>query len=408
MAADALVYLTYISIILLLGLVCVVIAQRMKMPNILLFMLVGIVLSRISLVTFPLAILASISILVLVVVVFDSASRFSVSKLDGLSSRALILFIISLAANSIILTIFTKGIFNIGSTLLALLFSFLVSGTDPLVVMAMLGRVKHSVFRLLEMESLFNTPLAVLFPFIILGFMVNTRPEFAVPVFLKDFFLVLVTSIGIGLLMSILVFKVMKKEHLKVLRPITLITAVLLAYILAENLGGNSVLVVITMGLFFGNVHLQNRIQLMELSAVFTHFLEIVTFVLAGFSIGIFSSFSLIFILKSLLLFFVYLVVRYISIHLSLLGYSEFTGKEKLFMALNAQKGIAVAAVAFSLVTFKIAGSAGLAVPFVAVAGVRDILNLILLFMLYSIILSTIVIRLSRHFVGVGAKEKRK
>jgi len=408
MAADALVYLTYILIILLLGMVCVVIAKKIKMSYIPLFILVGIVLSRISIINFPLVILTSISILVLVVVVFDSASRFRVSKLDKLSSRALNLFVISLVANTVLLTIFTKWIFKIDSTLLALLFAFLISGTDPLIVMAMLGKVKHSIFRLLEMESLFNTPLAVLFPFIILDLMVNTRPELAVPIFLKDFFLGLITSIGIGLLMSILVFKVIKKEHLKMLRPLTLITAVLLAYILAENLGGNSVLVVVTMGLFFGNVHLQNRIQLMELSAMLTHFLEIVVFVLVGFSIGIISSFSLIFILKSLLLFFIYLAVRYASIHISLIRYGDFTWKEKIFMALNAQKGIAVAVVAFSLVTFKIVGSTGLATPFIAVAGVREILDLILLFMLYSIILSTIVIRLSRHFVGVEAKEKRK
>ena len=55
-------------------------------------------------------------------------------------------------------------------------------------------------------------------------------------------------------------------------------------------------------------------------------------------------------------------------------------------MTLNVQKGIAVAVVVFTLSILKI-------------EGISLILNLTLMFMLYSIIISTIVLKLSHHFV---------
>ena len=59
-------------------------------------------------------------------------------------------------------------------------------------------------------------------------------------------------------------------------------------------------------------------------------------------------------------------------------------------MAFNVQKGIAVAAVAFTLTTLNI-------------TGIQPILHLTLLFMLYSITVSTIVIKFSKYFVKVEA-----
>ncbi|MCH8846289.1 MAG: hypothetical protein IIC11_06065 [Proteobacteria bacterium] len=91
------------------------------------------------------------------------------------------------------------------------------------------------------------------------------------------------------------------------------------------------------------------------------------------------------FLMKSILLFVLYLVIRFVSILFSLRG-MDFTLKEKIFMSLNTQKGIAVAVVVFSLATLNI-------------SGMDVILNLVLAFMLYSIFLSTVVFRLSKFFV---------
>ena len=94
------------------------------------------------------------------------------------------------------------------------------------------------------------------------------------------------------------------------------------------------------------------------------------------------------------MLFITYLAIRYAAIDFSLMGL-KLKAKEKLFMALNAQKGIAVAAVAFTLSTLNIPGM-GL------------ILNLTLAFMLYSIIVSTIIIKLSKYFISQEVQDVKK
>ena len=71
----------------------------------------------------------------------------------------------------------------------------------------------------------------------------------------------------------------------------------------------------------------------------------------------------------------------------------SFTMKEKIFMSLNAQKGIAVAVVVFSLATLEI-------------EGMQTILNLSLAFMLYSIILSSVVLRLVKFFIKDVVEKK--
>ncbi len=71
----------------------------------------------------------------------------------------------------------------------------------------------------------------------------------------------------------------------------------------------------------------------------------------------------------------------------------DYRFKEKLFMTFNVQKGIAVAVVAFTLTTLNI-------------TGIQTILHLTLLFMLYSIVLSTVIVRFSNYFVKVTVKNE--
>src|SRR3989338_9306297 len=101
--------------------------------------------------------------------------------------------------------------------------------------------------------------------------------------------------------------------------------------------------------------------------------------------------FSIEFFMKSILLFSLYLFIRFFSIVFSLRG-MNFDLKEKIFMSLNAKKGIAVAVVVFSL------GNLG-------IEGMSTILNLILTFMLYSIILSAFILRASKFFIKTETKK---
>lgn len=396
--ASVLLFLTYLAIILLVGLLTSVISQKFRIPNILLLLLIGIGLGRVEykggpLIYFPELFLTSISILALVMIVFDSASRFKLKKVDYFSLHTLWLSVVFLVFNLIFLTIFIILIFDVKSIFLALMFAALMAGTSPAVVLSMFKNVKNKVFEFLKLEALLNTPLIVLLPFIILDLKTTLKDELIISTFIEQFVPLLqqfVVGIGAGVLVGLIMFKFMRKKYSVVLSPLAVITSALLAYIIAENLDGNGVLAVTTMGLLFGNVYLKQKFQLREFASVFSNSLEILVFVLIGLVIVI--PFSLEFLIKSVALFALHLIIRFSAIIFSLRG-MDFTLKEKIFMSLNTQKGIAVAVVVFSFATLNI-------------SGMEVILNLVLAFMLYSIILSSVVFRMAKFFVS-GLEEKK-
>ena len=394
---SVLLFLTYLAIILLAGLLTSIVSQKFRIPNILLLLLIGIGLGKIEykggpLIYFPELFLTGISILALVMIVFDSASRFKLKKVDYFSLHTLWLSVVFLVFNLIFLTIFTVLIFDVKSIFLALMFAALMSGTSPAVVLSMFRNAYNKVFEFLRLESLLNTPLIVLLPFIILDLKTTLRDELIISTFIEQFLPLLqqfVVGIGSGILIGLIMFKFMRKRYSVVLSPLAVITSALLAYIIAENLDGNGVLAVATMGLLFGNLYLKQKFQLREFASVFSNSLEILVFVLIGLIVII--PFSLEFFINSSMLFALHLIIRFSAIIFSLRG-MDFTLKEKVFMSLNAQKGIAVAVVVFSFATLNI-------------SGMEVILHLVLAFMLYSIILSTVVFSMAKFFVeGVGGK----
>ncbi len=397
--AEVLFFLTYLSVILLIGLFCTFLAQKLNIPNILLLLFAGIILGNIMykgapLVTFSPVFLTSIGILALVMIIFDSASRFNLRKFDKLSMRTLNLSLVFLVLNLFFLTIFTKLTFKIESLLLILMFSSLMSGTDPAAILSMLKSNANKAIELLRIESLINTPLIVLLPFIILDFMTTVKGEIILTRFIEQilpFLQQFVVGIGAGVLVGIMMLKFMRREYSHVLSPLVMITSALIAYILAENLKGNGVLAVTAMGLLFGMVHIKQKFHLQEFSSIFSNGLEILVFILIGLVIKIPISFKFFFF--SLVLYAIYISIRYAAIDISLRK-SELTTKEKIFMALNAQKGIAVAVVAFTLSTFNI-------------PEMDTILNLTIVFMLYSIIVSTITIKLSKFFIKEEMKVEK-
>ena len=84
---ETLFYLTSIAVLLLIGIICSIIANKLKIPNVLILLLAGISLSYLRynnqpLVTFSPVFLTSISIIALVMILFDSSSRLKLKTFD--------------------------------------------------------------------------------------------------------------------------------------------------------------------------------------------------------------------------------------------------------------------------------------------------------------------------------------
>lgn len=407
---EPLSILTNITIILVLGLALTAAARKLKISSLLLLVLCGVALNKLGTETYSIefnpVFLTSISLIALVMIVFDSCARFKIKELDEFSIMAIKTSLIWLVLNMVLMTFAVMYIFKDVSVLIALMFATLMTGTSPSSVLAMFKGSDNRLGKFLEVEALVNTPLIVIVPFIILGFIgeFGTLHVFSgilsnIGPFLQQF----VAGIGAGILVGIIVFKMFRKQMSETMTPLITMTASLFTYILAENLGGNGVLGVTTLGLFFGNVFRKEQEQLTSYSTMFANTLIILVFILIGLSVDMPLTTG--FLVKSLALFFIYLIIRFGAIMISFRD-MKYKIKEKIFLALNAQKGIAVATIAFSLTTAVLAntrmveGMLSAEIPFVALPGATDILALIIAFIVYSLIFSTIIQKVSKFFIG--------
>jgi len=394
---EPLTFLTYIAVILLLGVLLSAFATRLKLPDILFFIVLGLVLGNLDykgavLFEFPLMFISTISLLALAMIVFESTSKIKIRSLDTLSLKTLKFVFTFLIINMILFTFATYFVFKI-NLVLAILFATIMAGTAPSVILPLLGGGGNKVLEILKVEALMNTPLTVLLPFLVLDLhksLATTRITATFIDLLGPFLAKFVSGIGAGVLVGLILFKIVNKAYSKIYSPLAVVIAALLAYVLAENLGGNGVLAVTALGLFFGNIYIKEKVALMSVETVFAKSLYILVFVLVGSLIKV--PLTPEFFMKSGLLFAIYLFIRWMAINFTF-RHDRLTGKEKLFMALVCPKGIAVSVVAVVLT--------GVDLP-----NISTILDLILVFIIYSIVLSSIMCWLKNYFLPETKKRR--
>ena len=392
--ANPLLFLTLITIVFLIGLISSIISKKIHVPNLLLLLVAGIFLGKIqsqgkALFAFPNEFVAVIALMALVLIVFSGSAGFKLKQFDLISSQTLKYSVIWLVLNILLLSAATYYIFGITSISMLLLFSSFMSGTSPDVIIPMLGKAKSKVVGFLEIESIVNTPLMVLIPFIVMDFILNASTPSVVEI-IKIFTLKFVAGIGAGILVGIIIFKFMRHHYSDDLSALGILTAALITFILAENLGGNGVLAVTTLGLFTGAIYLKEKEKLFDFSGVISNILEILVFILVGLIITL--PFNVTFLLKSLVLFAIFLLIRFIAFHITFRN-KEYTHKEIAFMTLNASKGVAVAVVVLSL-SATLLGIEGL-----DTATLNTVISLGFAFLLYSIVVGTATIKFARHFL---------
>ncbi|MBD3354728.1 hypothetical protein GF361_01945, partial [Candidatus Woesearchaeota archaeon] len=334
---PTLIYIIYFGILLLLGLISSIISRKLKIPNLILLIGIGMVFGYLrydgkQIIQFSPIFLTSIAIITLSMIVFDSSSKFRFKKFDSSTTSAFKLASIFLILNTLVLSFLTNYLFDVSSVFLAVAFAAVVSGTDPSATLMILSGAKTKLFELLKVEAVLNTPLIVLIPFLLIDIMQEAAQTTAFSILSSQalpFAQQFVAGIGTGFLVAFIFFRFMKKYYSATLSPLAVITAALLTYALSEALGGNGVLAVTTAGLVFGNLyHIKHKRKLQNFTEVFSELLEIIVFILIGSMIKI--SWSLDFIIPASVLFLAYLFIRFITV--STLFFKDFDIKEKIYL----------------------------------------------------------------------------
>ena len=382
--------LTSLSILLLIGLWLTYLCQRYKISNVLVLIIAGVLVSFLrykgqKLISFSNDFLISIAVIALIMIVFDSTSQFRIGKIIKETGRAVEVSTLFLFACIILVSIAAKYIFGF-EWWISFLFSSMMLGTDPSGVIAVLGDLKHQAITFLEWESIVNTPLTVVIPFMVIEMSKSFQWGTVLSKFLEQvlpFLQQIITGVGAGVVVFLVMFKILRGKYIDILTPIALLVSALLTYELATGLGGNGILAVTALGLMFGNVYFKKKDVLKTFGHLFSTLFEILVFLLLGLSITLPT--SGLFYLKALLLFGVYILVRVGVIFFVFRGLKDRKFKEKLFMSLNTSKGVAVATVVFLLVAQGIGG--------------KSLIDLSVLFILYSLVLSTIVAKSNKYFL---------
>jgi len=268
----------------------------------------------------------------------------------------------------------------------ALVFSSIISGTDPASVFIMLQNKSNKVLEFLRIEGILNTPIIVLLPFILLDVLnqLLNKTSITLEAHLAAILTQILVGIGAGIVVGIIFFKGMKRFSQQT-SGLTLICSALLAFILAENLGGNGVLAVAVLGFMFGAFYISKKEVLQEFNGMLSNSLEILVFIILGFIVQI--NMNLTFILNSFLIFLLLIITRFIAFTLTL-PKDKYSIKEKIFMTLIMPKGIAVAVLIVAL-------------SFLENPQIIIINNLLLATLLYSLIISTIVSKFSEKFINM-------
>ncbi len=376
---DALVITTAIAVLLFVGVICSWIGNRLRLPDAFLLLLAGMFFGSIEykdapLIQFPDVFLNSLAILALAMIVFDSTARLRLRDLDTFSWKAL--------KFTFIFTLFTMVLFTASAHYIlqipiwsSLLFAALMTGTSPELVLELGG--KSRALTLLKLESIFNTPLTVILPFLVLDLMKNIKGGILAEIIEQSvpFLLNFIVGIGTGVFIGVVLFKLVQKVYAEVYSPLAVIIAALLSYVLAENLGGSGVLAVTSLGLFFGNAYVKEKITLLGVESVFTKALYILVFILTGLIIKI--PYTKEFFITSIILLVAYTAIRFLATWVSVHS-DKYTLNEIIYMSLNAPKGVATAAVLFLIAVYNI-------------EGMSTVVDMTFAFILYSIILSSIV-----------------
>jgi len=317
----------YIAIIILVGAVVLLLrrkAEGSRSGYKLLLVLIGLLLglstiNGTALFSFDKYFLKSISVFLLVVLLFELSVRMNPDNIR-LTTRNITVFFSILLVNVIFLSLATSLILNIGY-LSSIIFALIMSS------------IEYFLVDYLKEEGDIANPLVIFFGFSIMIFYgLDDTLMNNVAFFLRYIFI----GLGMGVIVGIIVFKSMKNQIINQAHELGLIAVAVSTYIITEQLAGSGLFAVMVLGIFFGNSYVRRTSSMYSFSPFIFKSLEMLIYLLIGFVVVLNFGNGLWW--KALLIFVLYIILRFIVIHYS---YKRHSIQNKLLLTF-APKGMIV------------------------------------------------------------------
>jgi NhaP-type Na+/H+ or K+/H+ antiporter len=347
-------YLFYLALLLLLGIVLTVSSNKLKISNILFLVMAGYALKEFGLDLFTDDMILVLSSFAIIIMSLETTMRMDVAHVlknflhvlkFNLAHFLLCVYALTLA----IFLLFDFPVKGFEEFILCMLLSVLIYGTDSSIVMEFFKEKKSRAKEILEIEGIISGPVVVIFAFFLIDYLHSASGELSTAalvqtgVFVQKIVVALILSAALAWITSLILKHFEMGNEMKALFAIAMGTVCLA---IGDSIKTDGGFAAVFYGLFlraFAHERMSNTYNTM-----FAHLIYIVLFITLGMQ---FSLPDARFWLEAFALFAFYLVVRLASVVILL---KETTIGEKLFITLNAAKGIEVAVALFLLtVLFK-------------------------------------------------------
>ncbi len=313
------VQLVYLAIILGFGFL--VLYLRRKSEGSKSFYKIALILSGIALFAvlggkLDLFLINNLANLLLIILAFELSMRVTPENLKD--HKSLKLFVITLIANIMIISILAATLLDI-KIMHSIIFAIILTA------------IEYFMIDELRQEGDAANPLIILIAFSLIYF-IGIKSE-GINV-LADFIQYILIGAGVGIFVSIILFKLLKPNKITWVHELMLISAAYLTYILTEYLNGFGLLAIMISGVMFGNSHIRKKSEMGTFSPFIFKSIEIMIFILIGFIITFNIDTTLLW--SALLIFLAYLLIRLIAVSII---YRRYSWHNKLLLTL-APKGM--------------------------------------------------------------------
>jgi cell volume regulation protein A len=253
-----------VGIILLCGSLSGILAQKAKVPDVVLFLLVGMVLGPELAGVFDVKADSTINQLILIFgssyILFDGGASLRLKVLKEVWITIVIISTFGVLITTVITGFAAAQLLGI-PLITALLLGSTIASTDPATLVPVFKqvRIKDRVAQTVMSESAFNDAMGAIITFTIMGIALGTSKEFslgsAIFGLISNALLGVIIGAVLGYLAAALIAHE-KYDFLQEYAPIVTLMAVLGAYMSAENFQASGFMAVFVFGIILGNKHI--------------------------------------------------------------------------------------------------------------------------------------------------------
>jgi len=274
------------GVIIVLGLITIQVAKRLKISNVLLLILIGFVLGTPVLNLFdPLqfqSIVQGLVLFTLIVVLFDSGYDIRIKALLAEIQHIIKLTFLALVPSIIIAALISMYIFKF-SWQTSLLIGAIVSSTDITVIAPLLEslKIKQTLKDLLSTEAAINSVISIIVATIVVTFLIPGGTEGLLLLISRTFMVQILVGISLGLLFGYALIFILKNLRVEQRPEILSIGAILLIYAIAESVDASGIFAVFVTAMVLGNAK-PSLARILEFESNVALLLTIFVFVVFG------------------------------------------------------------------------------------------------------------------------------